>query len=62
MAKYKKKRVRELQHDKFRDTTITFFDRLGDRFEGKGKTLLYGILALVLLAILAGLWVRWNNR
>jgi tetratricopeptide (TPR) repeat protein len=62
VAKYKKKRARELQHDRFRDTTITFFDRIGDRLEGKGKAILYGILGVVLLAVLVGLWVNWRGR
>ena len=62
MAKYKKKRARELQHDRFRDTTLSFFDRLADRLEGKGKTILYGLVALVILAGLAGFYVTWNNR
>ena len=35
MAKYKKKRARELQHDRFRDTTMGFFDRLGKRWKEK---------------------------
>ena len=44
MARYKKKRARELQHDKFRDTTMGMFDRLGNVLEGKGKaiTLCFG--------------------
>ncbi|HEV2883999.1 MAG TPA: hypothetical protein VGW36_04030, partial [Pyrinomonadaceae bacterium] len=62
MAKYKKKRARELQHDRFRDTTITFFDRLGDRLEGKGKTILYGLIGLLVVAVLIGFWVRWNGK
>ncbi len=62
MAKYKKKRARELQHDKFRDTAMTFFDRLGDRLEGKGKAILYGLAGVVLLAVLVGIWIKWNNR
>jgi hypothetical protein len=62
VAKYKKKRARELQHDKFRDTANTIFERLGDRLEGKGKTLLYGIVGLILLAVIVGLVLRWNNR
>ena len=62
MAKYKKKRARELQHDRFRDTTITFFDRLGDRLEGKGKAILYGIVGVLLLAVLVGFWVKWRGR
>lgn len=62
MAKYKKKRARELQHDRFRDTANTVFERLGDRLEGKGKALLYGIIGVVLLGVLVGIWVEWNSR
>ena len=62
MAKYKKKRARELQHDRFRDTTMGFFDRLGDALEGKGRTSLYGLGAVVLAGILIIAFVRWRNR
>jgi len=62
VAKYKKKRARELQHDKFRDTAGVIFDRLGDRLEGKGKTILYGIVGVVVLVLMIGLWVKWSNR
>jgi hypothetical protein len=62
VAKYKKKRVRELQHDRFRDTTMGLLERLGDKLEGKGRTILYGVIGLVLLAVLAGFYVRWSNR
>lgn len=62
MAKYKKKRARELQHDKFRDTAGRVFDRVGDRLEGRGKALLYGLAGVVLLAVLVGFFVKWNNR
>ena len=62
MAKYKKKRARELQHDKFRDTTMGFLDRLGNALEGKGKTILYGLGGLIVLAVLVVLFVKWNNR
>jgi tetratricopeptide (TPR) repeat protein len=62
VAKYNKKRARELQHDKFRDTAGVIFDRLGNKLEGKGRTILYGIVGLVALALLVGLWVRWSNR
>ncbi len=54
MAKYSKKRARELKHDVFRDTTMNAFDRLGDRMEGQGRTIIYAISAVVALAILAG--------
>jgi len=62
VAKYKKKRARELQHDKFRDTAGIIFARLGDRLEGKGKAILYGLIGIVVLAILVGVWLRWSNR
>jgi predicted negative regulator of RcsB-dependent stress response len=62
VAKYKKKRARELQHDKFRDTAGRIFDRVGDRLEGQGKTILYGLAAVVLLAVLVGVYVKWSNR
>jgi tetratricopeptide (TPR) repeat protein len=62
VAKYKKKRARELQHDKFRDTAGKIFDRLADRLEGKGKAILYGLVGVVVLAVLVGVWVKWNNR
>ena len=62
MARYKKKRVRELQHDRFRDTTISIFDRLGTLLEGRGKTILYGIGAVVLLAVLVAVGLNWSRR
>jgi tetratricopeptide (TPR) repeat protein len=62
VAKYKKKRVRELQHDRFRDTTMGFFDRLGDLLEGRGRTILYGIGGVLLASILVIVVVKWNNR
>jgi hypothetical protein len=54
VAKYKKKRARELQHDKFRDAAGKIFDRVGDKLEGQGKTLLYGLAGIVLLAVVLG--------
>ena len=60
MAKYTKKRARELKHDKFRDTTMGLFDRLGNRLEGKGRTILYAIAALIALGLIAGLW-SWRS-
>jgi tetratricopeptide (TPR) repeat protein len=62
VAKYKKKRARELQHDRFRDTTMGFFDRLGDLLEGRGRTILYGLGGLILAGLLILFFVRWSNR
>ena len=62
MARYKKKRVRELQHDRFRDTAIGVFDRLGNLLEGRGKTILYGLGALILIAALSGFAITRSRR
>ena len=62
MAKYKKKRARELQHDKFRDTAGKVFDRVTDRLEGRGKTLVYGFVGAIVLAVLIGFWLNWRHR
>lgn len=62
MAKYNKKRVRELQHDRFRDTTMGLLDRLGNLLEGRGRTILYGLGGLLLAGILVIFFVKWNNR
>jgi len=62
VAKYKKKRARELQHDRFRDTTIGLLDRLGNALEGKGKTILYGLGGALVLVVLIVVVVKWNGR
>ena len=62
MAKYKKKRARELKHDRFRDTTMSLLDRLGERLEGKGRTILYALGGIVLAGILILLFMRWSGR
>jgi predicted negative regulator of RcsB-dependent stress response len=62
VARYKKKRARELQHDRFRDTTMGVFDRLGDKLEGRGRSILYGIAGLILAAVIVGGWVTWSRR
>jgi tetratricopeptide (TPR) repeat protein len=62
VAKYKKKRVRELQHDRFRDTTMGLFDRLGNLLEGKGRTILYGLGGLLVAGLLVLFFVKWSNR
>lgn len=62
MAKYNKKRARELQHDAFRDTAGKIFDRISDRLEGRGKEILYVLGGLLLVALLVGFWVSWSRR
>lgn len=62
MAKYKKKRARELKHDRFRDTTMSLLDRLAERLEGKGRTILYALAGVVVVGILILLFMRWSGR
>jgi len=62
VAKYKKKRARELQHDRFRDTTMNFFDQLGEVLEGRGRTILYALGGLIVAGLLIMFFVKWNNR
>ena len=61
MAKYKKKRARQLQHDKFRDATMGYVDRAAHGLEGKGRNILYGIGALILVALIAWGFVAWRG-
>jgi len=62
VAKYKKKRARELQHDRFRDTTMSFFDRLGDLLEGRGRTILYVLAGIIVAGLLTIFLVKWSNK
>jgi hypothetical protein len=61
LAGYKKKRARELQHDRFRDTTMTMLDRVGDRLEGKGRHILYGLAGVLVLLLLVYVGIRWQR-
>jgi tetratricopeptide (TPR) repeat protein len=62
VAKYSKKRQRELKKDQFRDKTMQVLDSVGDRLEGKGRTILYVLAGLVAVAILAGVYSWWSNK
>lgn len=62
LAKYKKKRARELKHDRFRDTTMLLADRLADRVAGRGRQILYGLLAVVVLAAAGYGIYRWREK
>ena len=62
MAKYKKKRARELKHDRFRDATMLLADRLADRVAGRRTQILYGLIALVVVAIGIYAIVRWRHK
>jgi hypothetical protein len=62
LAKYKKKRARELKHDRFRDTTMLLADKLADRVAGRGRQILYGLLALVVILAVGYGVKRWRDK
>ena len=62
MARTTKKRQRELKHDKFRDSTMHAFDRLSHRYEGRGRTILYALGAVVALVVLLLVFNWWRGR
>jgi len=62
VAKYNKKRARELQHDKFRDTTLSLVDRVLNRLEGQGRMILYVLGGIIVVGLLIIFLLKWNNR
>jgi predicted negative regulator of RcsB-dependent stress response len=62
LAKYKKKRARELKHDRFRDTTMLLADRMADRVAGRRQQILYGLIVVVIIAIGIYMFVRWRHK
>ena len=41
---------------------MSFFERLSDQLEGRGRTILYALGGLVLAGVLIVFFVKWNNR
>ena len=41
---------------------MSFFDRLGDLLEGRGRTILYGLVGLIVAALVIFQIVRWSNK
>ncbi len=62
MAPSRKKHAREVRRDKVREKALEQFDRIGDRLEGKGRTILYALAGLVGLLVLAGVYSWWSGR
>jgi tetratricopeptide (TPR) repeat protein len=59
VARTTKKRAKQLKHDKFRDTTLNYYDRLSHRVEGRGSTVLYaigGVVGLIALLLVFNWW------
>jgi hypothetical protein len=57
----KKQRAKQLKHDKFRDTTLGYADRIVHRAEGRGRTILYLLAAVVAAGILFFVYSWWQE-
>lgn len=48
--------------DEFQKGVGEKIEDFGEKFEGKGKNLLYGVAALAVLAVVIGIFYLWNQR
>lgn len=48
--------------DPFQQTVTKKIEEVGGKFSGQGKNILYGIAAVVVLAIIVGIFYSWNSR
>lgn len=48
--------------DEFQTSVGQKIEDLGGRFEGKGRNILYGVAALIVLLVIVGLFYIWNKR
>lgn len=62
MAKYNKKRARELKHDRFRDATMLLADRMADKVGDHRKQILYGLIGLIIVAVGIYAIIRWRSK
>jgi hypothetical protein len=62
VAKFNKKRARELKQDAFRDKTFGLLNRVGATVEGNRMPLLYGLGAICLIGVVFTAYSWWSNR
>ena len=62
MARQSKKHAREVRRDRVREKALEKFEVVGDRLEGRGREILYGLGLLVLAAGLAYAFWVWRGR
>jgi len=53
---------KKVYQDEFQSGVSQKVEDFGKTFEGKGKTILYGLAALAVLAVLFGIFSAWNRR
>jgi hypothetical protein len=62
VARHGKKHAREVRRDPLREKTLGFFEQLGDRLEGRGKAILYGLGGLIVAAALVYAFASWREK
>jgi hypothetical protein len=62
VARHTKKHAREVRRDKLRDGALRQIESVGDRLEGRGNAILYGLGALALVGLLAFVYSLWSGR
>lgn len=62
MARHTKKHAREVRRDKFREGALRRVEAVGDRLEGQGRAILYGLAGLALVGLLAFGYSLWSAR
>ena len=53
---------KERYRDQYQTAVGEKVESLGQKFEGKGKTILYALAAVAVLAVLIGIFYAWNKR
>ena len=53
---------KKVYQDEFQSGVNQKVEDFGKTFEGRGKTILYGLAALAVLAVLIGIFFTWNRR
>ena len=62
MARHTKKHAREVRRDRLREGALRRIETVGDRLEGRGSTLLYGLAGLALVGLLAFAYSLWAGK
>jgi tetratricopeptide (TPR) repeat protein len=62
VARHGKKHAREVRRDPLREKTLGLFEQLGDRLEGRGKAILYGLGGLIIAAALVYAFASWREK
>jgi predicted negative regulator of RcsB-dependent stress response len=62
VARHSKKHAREVRRDRLREGALEKLELVGDRLEGRGRAILYGLGGLVLAGLLAFAYTLWAGK